>query len=583
MRQGHKHFSVAIARSGKRGFAAIVDVFDQRGHTYSMSAATDQIGVGQSVGDYEVIERLRSGGMATLFLGRRRGAAGFSRPVALKVVHPHLAEDQNFVQMFIDEALLSARIQHPNVVHVEELGRHQGTYFLAMEFVNGCSISQLIKKVASKRRQLSPEIAVHIAIKLCEGLHAAHETTDDEGRLLNVVHRDISPQNALVTFDGHVKLIDFGIAKAEGRLQETETGTIKGKFRYMAPEQARGTGVDRRSDIYAVGIVLWEMLTSRRWNGASTQFEAYRFAAEPSWRPPSEFAPELSASLDLVIEKALSFDADDRYPTALDLRRALANALPDAMLLDPRTLSELVRSLMREEAEEASARLKETSQVTHFGSQEAEQALQTLTVSASQVNLADFDVDGTPAAPKPAREIVVPADAKLRVSLDQVDRPRPPAVTDVVEAPPGNRKVLFGLLAVALLGLTIGGVLFFNNQDEEPNEAVHTEPLPETTSPNAPVPEEPPVAAAPAPESPENETVSEPEPETVEASVMRVRRPRTRPASRMAEPSTPETPTAAEAPPPRRQTPRVTPRMTPRMTTMRVTRPSGPIIVDDAF
>ena len=202
--------------------------------------------------------------MASLFLARRGGAAGFTRLVAIKMVHPRHAEDPGLIQMFVDEALLTARIDHPNVVHVEELGEHESAYYLVMEYVHGASLAQLMRVLGRAKRRLSPLVAVAICARVSEGLHAAHETTGDNGELLSIVHRDVSPQNILLSHKGHVKLIDFGIAKAHARVHESNVSSLKGKVRYMAPEQATTGNVDRRTDVYALGIVLWEPLTMRR-------------------------------------------------------------------------------------------------------------------------------------------------------------------------------------------------------------------------------------------------------------------------------------------------------------------------------
>ena len=222
------------------------------------------LAAGSHVGGYEIVAPLRAGGMASLYLARRIGPAGFSRPVAIKVVHAHLASDRAFVEMFLDEARLSARIIHPNVVHVEELGEAGGSFFLAMEYVHGTSLSVFLGRLVESRRMLAPEAACAIAMKVADGLHAAHEAKDEQGEPLQVIHRDVSPQNVLIGLDGHVKLIDFGVAKARGRMQQTEAGSLKGKLRYMAPEQAWGRAIDRRIDVYALGVVLWETLTARR-------------------------------------------------------------------------------------------------------------------------------------------------------------------------------------------------------------------------------------------------------------------------------------------------------------------------------
>jgi serine/threonine protein kinase len=316
--------------------------------------------IGDRVGEYEIVARLKSGGMATLFLAHRRGAAGFQRFVAIKVVHPHLASDASFVRMFVDEALLSARIVHPNVVHVEELGEAEGTYFLVMEYVHGCSLSLLVRALARRKRMLAAEIATSIVMKVADGLHAAHETRGDRGELLGVVHRDVSPQNVLLAYQGHVKLIDFGIAKAAGRSQQTEAGSIKGKFRYMSPEQAWGRPVDRRSDVFSLGIVLWELLAARPLFDAANDLLVLENVRHPKVDPPSRWLPSIPPSLDEVVLSALAENPDDRPASAQEFRRRLGEALPRALAVDPEALSELMIASMAEQIERDRAALPES-------------------------------------------------------------------------------------------------------------------------------------------------------------------------------------------------------------------------------
>ncbi len=318
------------------------------------------IDVGSRVGDYEIIARLKSGGMATLFLGRRGGAAGFSRHVAIKVVHPHLGRDSSFVRMFVDEAKLSARINHPNVVHVEELGEADGTHFLVMEYVHGCSLSDMLKALSRIGRKMAPNLSVWLAMKVLEGLHAAHELRDGERELLNVVHRDVSPQNVLIAQTGNVKLIDFGIAKARGRQQQTATGALKGKLSYMPPEQAYGQPLDRRADIYALGIVLWEMLTMRRLFKSDNDLAMIDEVRNPRVSPPSAYSPEIPPALDAAVMWALTPDKDGRPATALELRRRLAEAAPEALALDVGHMAEVVEAIMGQELEARRRELPES-------------------------------------------------------------------------------------------------------------------------------------------------------------------------------------------------------------------------------
>ena len=299
-----------------------------------------------------------------LYVGHRLGVAGFSRQVGVKVIHPHLANDPTFVRMFIDEALLAARIDHPNVVRVEELGEHEGTYFLAMEFVQGASLSELIRALAARGRLLSPETAVSIAVQVADALHAAHETRDDRGRVLGVVHRDVSPQNILLSRVGQVKLIDFGIAKARRGVHDAhsaEGDMLQGKLRYMSPEQLTMGHVDRRSDVYALAIVLWEMLAGRRLFSADSDIELIERVSHPPPQPaPSAFADAIGAELDEAVLRALAPGVTERTATARRLRDELVAALPRALVVGPTQLSALVAATFGANAEPPSSSVTQT-------------------------------------------------------------------------------------------------------------------------------------------------------------------------------------------------------------------------------
>ncbi len=299
---------------------------------------------GARVGEYEILAPLRSGGMAALYLARRAGVAGFSKPVAIKVIHPHLASDPAFVEMFLDEARLSARIADPNVVHVEDLGESDGMLYLAMEYVLGVPLSALLGKMVQGAIPIDVAMCCAIAMRVADGLHAAHELRGDDGAPLEVVHRDVSPQNILLSEAGHVKLIDFGVARARGRLQETEAGALKGKVRYMSPEQAWARPIDRRTDVYALGIVLFEMLVQRRYIEGDNDIEALELARAPRVVVPSTLRPEITKDLDEVLLTALSSDADKRFSTAQAFRRAISNAVPAALRVEPGDIAAILES-----------------------------------------------------------------------------------------------------------------------------------------------------------------------------------------------------------------------------------------------
>jgi len=296
----------------------------------------------QWFGDYEIVKRLRVGGMATLYLARRHGAAGFARLVALKMIHPHLVEQPNFIEMFVDEARICSRISHPNVVHVEEFGVIDGVHYLVMEYLDGCSVNEMLVLHQRERRRLDPELAARVIMQVAGGLHAAHETRDHDGQPLDVIHRDISPSNVLLSSDGNAKLIDFGIAKARNRLSETEAGiTLKGKCKYVAPEQATRTAVDRRCDIFSLGVVFWEMLVGQPLFSEDTHVALFNRLARTDVSPPSALNPAVPAVFDSIVLAMLQHDPADRPQTAAELQRRIASAVPGAANRDPAELGAL--------------------------------------------------------------------------------------------------------------------------------------------------------------------------------------------------------------------------------------------------
>jgi len=286
----------------------------------------------QVVGRYAIFGVLASGGMATVHLGRLLGPAGFSRTVAIKRLHEHYATDPEFVAAFLDEARLAARIQHPNVVPTLDVVATQGQLFLVMDYVQGESVSRLIKLQRAQGGRVPVPFAVAIVAGALRGLHAAHEARNEKGEPLHLVHRDVSPQNILVGIDGVPRVLDFGVAKAVGRLQSTETGRVKGKFAYMSPEQLQAENVDRRTDVFAASIVLWEVLTGERLFGADNEGATLERVMYSTIEPPSRHAPDISPELDAIVMRGLDRDAEGRWQSAREMAVALEEcvALPSA-------------------------------------------------------------------------------------------------------------------------------------------------------------------------------------------------------------------------------------------------------------
>lgn len=278
----------------------------------------------------EPLTRLATGGMADIWLARELGAAGLERFVVIKRLLPHLARDPDIVDMFVSEARFVARLVHPNVVQIHELAEDEEGYFLVMEYVAGCSVRELLAAARRAERILPPDVAVCIVEQACRGAHAAHELTDAAGRPLGLVHRDISPHNLMVGPHGDVKLLDFGIAKATQAAEATRTGSLKGKQGYMSPEQCRVARVDRRSDVFALGIVCWELLTCQRLFKRETEYETMRAIAHGEAPLLSEVRPDLPPAFDAVVARALAADPEARWQTADDFRRVLIAAADES-------------------------------------------------------------------------------------------------------------------------------------------------------------------------------------------------------------------------------------------------------------
>ncbi len=278
-------------------------------------------------GRYLIFDELASGGMAAVHLGRLLGSAGFVRTVAIKRIHPHFARDPDFVAMFTDEARLAARIRHPNVVSTLDFVTAERELFLVMEYIHGESLSKLLRATSLRKEVVPIPVAVGICIGILHGLHAAHEATTEAGAPLGLVHRDVSPQNVMVGQDGIARVVDFGVAKAAGRLQTTRDGKVKGKSGYVAPEQLRGRGVDRRADVYAAAVVLWETLTGHRLFVADSSAEVMRQVLTAEVAPPSAYRDGISPALDALVLRGLCRDPEARFATSLELALALEGVI----------------------------------------------------------------------------------------------------------------------------------------------------------------------------------------------------------------------------------------------------------------
>ena len=310
----------------------------------------------RTVGRYVLYGEIASGGMATVHFGRLQGAAGFARSVAIKRLHPQYAKDPDFVAMFLDEARLAARISHPNVVPTLDVVSQADELFLVMEYVRGAPLSRLIRALKQRGDRIPPRITAAILSGVLHGLHAAHDAKSETGERLDIVHRDVSPQNILVGTDGIARVLDFGVAKAAGRMQSTREGQLKGKIAYMAPEQITTGIVSRKTDIYAASVVLWEVLTGRRLFSGENEAKVMAVVLDGDVDPPSKLQPTLPDGFDRVVLRGLDKDPAKRFATAREMAAEVESVVGVA---PPTEIGEWVEGVAAEELRERARRIEE--------------------------------------------------------------------------------------------------------------------------------------------------------------------------------------------------------------------------------
>lgn len=283
--------------------------------------------MGERFGHYEIMRRLAAGGMAEVLLAKQTSLGGFERLVCLKRILAHLGGQEEFLRMFMDEARIAANLIHPNVAQIYDISQEGGQYYIAMEYVRGEDLRRVYNQEVGAGNAIPKHIAALIIMGAAAGLDYAHRQTNLQGAPLGIVHRDVSPQNILVTYDGHVKLIDFGVAKAAGKLNQTRAGVLKGKYSYMSPEQASGDPLDGRTDIFALGITLYEITTGTRLFKRDNELETLHAVIACNVKPPREVVPNYDEDLERIVLRALAYDVDSRYTTAGELEHDLERYL----------------------------------------------------------------------------------------------------------------------------------------------------------------------------------------------------------------------------------------------------------------
>ena len=460
--------------------------------------------VGRTLGRYQILKHLASGGMAEVYLARTAGLEGFVRHVVIKRIRAKEARDNNYVKMFLDEARLAATLHHHNIVQVHDVGQEDDEWYLAMEYIHGKDARALAMKAVEAKEHLPLEHVVSIVSSAAAGLHHAHEQLGPDRKPLGLVHRDVSPSNILVGYDGSIKVADFGIAKAVQRSVETHSGTLKGKVAYMSPEQCRGKPVDRRSDVFALGIVLYELATGRRLFKAESEFMSMSAIVAGTVPAPTRFRPDLPPELELIIMKALATNPDERYGTADALRRALEElATAIGLRMSTTSLADYMKQLFGARVEPWLVDQDSEEAIDHESSGSG-------ISEAPELSLSGLEVE--PDAP------IAVARRRAITSVPLVDDTDAPALAsrptrtsmmvasvNVAPAPPSRRKLGWIAGGAVVLALGVVGTVKL---------AGGTADAPAPEAPPAPPPAVAPVAAAPPP-APTSPVVVAPSPPIV--------------------------------------------------------------------
>ena len=463
---------------------------------------------GDRLGKYELVCRLAIGGMAEIFLARASGIAGFEKLVVLKRILPQYAFQDQFVEMFLAEARLTATLGHPNIAHVYDIGTVDDFYFFTMEFVHGEDLNQIGKALAKAQKPFPLEAALTIIHGVCAGLHHAHDACGSDGLPLGIVHRDVSPSNVLIAYDGSVKLVDFGIAKMTSRAQATRVGTLKGKISYMSPEQCRGEALDRRSDVFAIGILLYEMTTGQRLFPGENEFSTLQAIVHQDVAPPHTLVPGYAPMLEDIVMMALKRDPDQRYETAEDMMLDLEEcARAQGLTISSNRLSKLMHELYGRkiaawnEAQRAGRSLGE-----HL----AAAMVKDISAAADPGPVTDVTPTSGIRARKSVRSSALPFDVPLGLLPDK------PSIdeSDQVEIIKPSRKGWWIATAAAIAVMAGGGIVAWRMlASDAPAASVTTPPGPTVTPIDEPKLDVPAVAPAPAPvPEPEPEPAPEPDP-----------------------------------------------------------------------
>ena len=469
-----------------------------------------------TLGRYKLLALLATGGMAEIHLARQEGIKGFERLVVVKKILPHLAVEEAFLEMFFDEARIASLLNHPNIVQIYDLGQEGDDYFMAMEYLEGESLSFLEREARKKERYMTPALAAGIVAQVCDGLEYAHAFKRHDGQTMNIVHRDVSPQNIIVLFSGGVKLVDFGIAKAASQMHKTRAGSIKGKLSYLAPEQCLGKPVDHRTDVFSLGIVLWELLTRRRLFKRDSEGATLNAVMNEEIPEIRTMRPQVPVSLAAVAMRALQKAPEERFQSAGEMSAALRDyLLKTGEAAGTAEISAFVNGALGERAQNKRSMLERLR-----------------TSDKKEIDVTMLNPESSESMPSRSRieELPTPTDPDKVVAklppppIEELFTPHPEAAPE-----PVRRKKLptafWGAVAGLLVGLAVVLVWAMSKDISSSKKRIQPAPPPEKvvvepTAPPEPPPEPPPPEVEkppPAPEKVVEKVENKPEPEEVAA------------------------------------------------------------------
>ncbi len=473
------------------------------------------IGAHVKFGDYVLLEKIATGGMAELFKAKRSGPEGFEKILAIKQILPHLSDNEEFVTMFIDEAKVAAQLNHPNIVHIYDLGRIEDSFFIAMEFVQGKDLRAIIKDLERRDQTMPYDLAAFIGIKVCEALEYAHRKLDYNQKPLNIVHRDVSPQNILISYEGDVKLVDFGVAKAASKVHHTTHGALKGKILYMSPEQAWGKSIDQRSDQFSLGSVLFEVTTGRKLFLGDSEMSTLEAVRNGKVIPPSSVKADFPKPFEEVILRALKPKADERFSSASEMQKTLENYIETVHLRpSTTTLSEFMFRLYSADMK-ARGILLEPPRKSTIIQKPAEPAVRVekppekpeIKVPPPKV-IAAAEKAVTQAPTGPTKEPKVSKPREPELAFKSV---MDPAVNTGYKQVKNRRIGIIGAI-IAIIVIAIAGIYYFKGRTVAPTQT----PPPVTNTTPTPPPVTTPPITTPQPTLPTT-TVATPTPEELAA------------------------------------------------------------------